>query len=227
MLETLLESKARRGRSTSGAIASVMTHTVLIAIALYATAQATVEPPRLPEALHPVYFPPPHKSISNVQQTPSRKQNLGANRRMVYIDPHVDIHLPRIDVSDVMTRPGDFSPGLVAAAPSRNIGTGGVETPFRADQVEKQVSVIPGSPAPRYPELLRSAGVEGQVIAEFVVDEEGRAQDASVRFVRSDNLLFNDAVRVALARMRFVPADVAGRKVKQLVQMPFVFRLGR
>jgi protein TonB len=65
------------------------------------------------------------------------------------------------------------------------------------------------------------------VIAEFVVDEQGRAQEGSVRFVRSDNQLFEDAVRVALRRMRFVPAEVGGRKVKQLVQMPFVFTLSR
>ena len=86
---------------------------------------------------------------------------------------------------------------------------------------------MPGSPAPRYPELLRSSGVEGQVMAEFVVDEQGKAVEKSVRIVRSDNALFEDAVRVAIRRMRFVAAEVGGRKVKQLVQMPFVFTLAR
>ena len=36
MLETLLESKSKRQGSTAGAVVSVMTHTVLIAAALYA-----------------------------------------------------------------------------------------------------------------------------------------------------------------------------------------------
>jgi protein TonB len=34
-------------------------------------------------------------------------------------------------------------------------------------------------------------------------------------------------VRVALRRMRFIPAEVGGAKVRQLVQMPFVFTLSR
>jgi protein TonB len=70
-------------------------------------------------------------------------------------------------------------------------------------------------------------GVEGRVSAEFVVNEQGRAEEESIRFVRSDNRLFNDAVRAALLRMRFIPAEVGGRKVRQLVEMPFVFAIAR
>ena len=104
---------------------------------------------------------------------------------------------------------------------------GAVDAPFRAEQVEKQVALVRGSAPPRYPEVLRSSGVEGQVIALFVVDEHGRSEEESIRFVRSDNRLFEDAVRIALRRMRFVPAEVGGRRVRQLVQMPFVFTLAR
>jgi len=96
-----------------------------------------------------------------------------------------------------------------------------------AEQVEKQVAVIAGNAPPRYPEALRQAGVEGRVIAEFVVNELGRTEEASIRFVQSDNHLFEDAVRLALRRMRFIPAEVGGRKVRQLVEMPFVFTLAR
>jgi protein TonB len=65
------------------------------------------------------------------------------------------------------------------------------------------------------------------VIALFVVSEAGRVEPATVRFTLSDNPLFEDAVKSALERMRFVPAEVGGRKVRQLVQMPFVFTLTR
>jgi protein TonB len=75
--------------------------------------------------------------------------------------------------------------------------------------------------------VLRSSGVEGKVIAQFVVDEQGRAEEGSLRFVSSDNRLFEDAVRVALVRMRFIAAEIGGVKVRQLVQMPFVFTLSR
>ena len=87
--------------------------------------------------------------------------------------------------------------------------------------------MVAGSAPPRYPEVLRSSGVEGKVIAQFVVDEQGRVEEGSLGFLRSDNRLFEDAVRVALVRMRFIPAEIGGVKVRQLVQMPFVFTLSR
>jgi protein TonB len=230
MLDTLLESKSKRERSATGAIVSVMTHTALIAAAVYATAQARVQPMGSPETLRPIYFPQAQNPASTVRPPTARQQPLVISRSLTFVEPHVDINVPLVDVGDIVSRPGDFSPGPITATGPKSGGARGAtpaDTPFRADQVEKQVAVVPGSTAPRYPESLRSSGVEGQVIAEFVVDEQGRTEGGSVRFVRSDNQLFEDAVRVALRRMRFIPAEVGGRKVKQLVQMPFVFTLSR
>ena len=65
------------------------------------------------------------------------------------------------------------------------------------------------------------------MVALFVVSEAGRVEPATVRFTASDNPLFEVAVRNALDGMRFVPAEVGGKKVRQLVQMPFVFTLTR
>jgi protein TonB len=230
MLETLLESKSRRERSVRGTIASVVTHTTLVAAALYGTAQAHVRPIASAETVRTVYFPPARSPESTVRPMTATPRHAWPTRRLIFVDAHVDINLPRIDVSEVVSRPSDFGRGPVTATELNNggeNGPGSTGAPFRADQVEKQVTVVPGSPAPRYPELLRSSGVEGQVMAEFVVDEQGKADEKSVRIVRSDNALFEDAVRVAIRRMRFVAAEVGGRKVKQLVQMPFVFTLAR
>jgi len=228
MLDTLLESKSKRKRSVTGAIVSVLGHTALIAGAVYATAQARVQPIGSPETVRPVYFPQARDPISTIR--PSTVLQQPNRRSLIFVEPHVDIKVPVIDVGDIVSRPGDFSPGPITVpgpTGTRESGARPTDTQYRADQVEKQVAVVPGTSAPRYPESLRSSGVEGRVIAEFVVDEQGRAEEGSVRFVRSDNQLFEDAVRVALRRMRFVPAEVGGRKVKQLVQMPFVFTLSR
>jgi periplasmic protein TonB len=231
MLETLLESKSKRQRSTTGAIASVMTHTVLIAGALYATAQARVQLPESRETVRAIYFPPRQNLPSLVRATTSQPQNatVVTQPRLAFVPPKIDINAPRIDMDNLASRPGDFSPGPIAAVPSSSAGEIGTAAgiPFSADQVEKQVVVVAGSAPPRYPDVLRNAGVEGQVIAEFVVDEQGRAEERSIRFVRGGNPLFEDAVRVALRRMRFIPAEIGGRKVKQLVQMPFVFTIAR
>jgi protein TonB len=228
MLETLLESKPKTRRSAGGAVVSVTAHTALIAAALYATAQARVEPARSAPPVRPIYFPLP--------QTPTQTASADAIRtihsdgqRLIFVEPRFAISIPTLDMSGVISRPTDFGSGTIG--PTRGNGGEGATAPtggtFRADQVEKQVSVEPGSPPPRYPEILRSSGVEGQVTALFVVDETGRAEEDSVRFVRSDNPLFEDAVKQALHRMRFVPAEIGGRKVRQLVLMPFVFTLAR
>jgi periplasmic protein TonB len=228
MLETLLESKLERKRSAGGAIVSITAHTALIAAALYATAQARVQPAGITEIVRPVYFPRDPLSRQFVSPTTSRPPTFDGHR-LVFVAPDVDVKIPSVDISDVVSKPGDFSPGAIASASNGEQESGGDSggAPFRADQVERQVGVVPGNTPPRYPDALRSSGVEGQVIAEFVVDERGRAEEGSLRFVRSDNRLFEDAVKVALFRMRFVPAEAGGVKVRQLVQMPFVFTLSR
>ena len=63
------------------------------------------------------------------------------------------------------------------------------------------------------------------VLATFVVDTTGRADPSSFKVLRATHQLFEKAVRDALPRMRFIPAEVGGKKVKQLVQQPFSFAI--
>jgi TonB family protein len=92
-------------------------------------------------------------------------------------------------------------------------------------QVEKEASPVPDNPAPRYTDLLRSANVEGEVLAQFVVDTMGRVDASGIKVLRSTHDLFTNAVKASLPNMKFTPAEVGHRKVKQLVQMPFQFSL--
>ena len=100
-----------------------------------------------------------------------------------------------------------------------------VDGPYFEFQVEKPVTQAPGSPGPRYPDSLRVAKTEGIVMAQFVVDTLGHAIPETYKVLKSDHDLFTQAVRAALPNMRFQPALIGGRKVKQLVQQPFVFSL--
>src|SRR5205814_1790548 len=94
-------------------------------------------------------------------------------------------------------------------------------------QVEKPVVQAPGSPGPRYPDILRSAGVEGEVLAQFVVDTLGHAEKGSLKILKTTHELFAQAVQNALPNMKFIPAEVGGRHVKQLVQQPFTFQISK
>ncbi len=94
-------------------------------------------------------------------------------------------------------------------------------------QVEKAVSPVPGNRGPRYPDILRTANVEGSVLAQFIVDENGMADSTSFTVLRSTHDLFTNAVLGTITSFRFNPAELGGRRVKQLVQMPFQFSLSK
>ena len=109
------------------------------------------------------------------------------------------------------------------AAPSRPGAPDGAYFEYQVEvPVTPRVAV-----SPVYPASLHAQGVEGQVIAQFVVDADGVPDVATFKAIRSDHELFTAAVQNAVARLRFTPALVGGRAVKQLVQHPFVFRLSR
>ena len=94
-------------------------------------------------------------------------------------------------------------------------------------QVEQPVTAAVGSISPRYPDLLRKAGIEGEVLVQFVVRPDGRADVASFKVLKQSHDLFAAAVKNALPAARFNPALVGGRAVSQLVQMPYTFALSR
>lgn len=90
-------------------------------------------------------------------------------------------------------------------------------------QVEKPVTAL-RNVSPDYPPELRAGGVTGRVIAQFVVGTDGVPDASTFKVLQSDHGLFSAAVREALPRMRYTPAEVGGHTVKQLVQQPFDFR---
>jgi periplasmic protein TonB len=74
-----------------------------------------------------------------------------------------------------------------------------------------------------YPEIAKRAGVEGRVHVEFVVDEQGRVQDA--RVVRGPGAgLDEEALRV-VRMARFTPGKQRGQPVRVRMTLPITFRL--
>jgi protein TonB len=74
---------------------------------------------------------------------------------------------------------------------------------------------------------MRQQGIEGEVIAQFVVDTTGSIIPSTIKFVKATNDVFRDVVREALPALQFSPAEVGGRKVKQMLTMPFNFSLSK
>lgn len=96
---------------------------------------------------------------------------------------------------------------------------------FLEFEVEKQVAQVRGIPGPRYPSAMRAQNIEGKVVAQFVVDSAGLPRLETFRVLRSTDPAFTGAVRTWLLRARFLPAELHGRHVPQMVQQPFTFAL--
>jgi TonB family protein len=109
----------------------------------------------------------------------------------------------------------------VAEVPRSSVG----DPAYFEFQVERAASPQPGNLAPRYPDSLRVARIEGEVLAQFIVDTLGRPDMTSFKVIKSTHDLFTNTVKASLPNMLFYPAEVGGRKVKQLIQMPFQFNL--
>jgi len=96
---------------------------------------------------------------------------------------------------------------------------------FLEFQVDRPVVTAKGSQVPRYPDALRQQGISGCVLARFVVDERGLADTTTFRVIRFSRIEFAHAVRAALPGMRFTPAQINGRRVRQVVQQPYDFSI--
>ncbi len=237
MFNNLVESQAKRQKRSGGSLFSIVFHGVVITALVVVTANAGLtkdktkeekvdfvevkkDEPKPPEPEKP---PPPDQVVA--PPPPKGFQVLSAPIEI----PNI---IPDIDLSKKVTDEGDFTGKGVAGGTGKGVegGKGPVpqgDQPYFDFQVEKPVVMAPGATGPAYPDMLRSAGIEGTVLAQFVVDTTGRADMITFKVLKSDNDLFSTAVKNALTRMKFLPAEVGGRKVKQLVQQPFQFSLNR
>lgn len=124
-------------------------------------------------------------------------------------------------------RAAEDDAGLLASRELPNIFAERADSIYLSSQVDNPVAFDARSAAPMYPDSLRLAGIEGAVTAQFVVDTTGRVEAGTFVLLESSHGRFTQSVREALPHMLFRPAELNGRKIKQLVQLPFVFRIER
>jgi periplasmic protein TonB len=231
MFNQLIESKPKKQKMAGGTVFSIVLHTVLIAGAVYATARAGVKDEKakaekiqfveMKKEPPPEKKPEPPKEVVVKPPPPKGFQVLRAPLR-------IDIKIPEIDLSKAVTNEKDFSGKGVAGGTGTGVvgGTATNQTYFDF-QVEKPAEMLPDQPKPKYPSVLESSGIAGEVQAQFVVGQDGRADMDTFKALKSSNELFTQSVKNVLARMRFSPAMIGGKPVKQLVQQSFQFAVPR
>jgi protein TonB len=235
MFDNLIASTPhRRGarKSLPGALTSISIHSGVIWLAVVATvktaevieeAQAdttmvflTQEAEPEPEEAAPV------QQILSIDPPPKGFQVLEAP-----ID--IPSAIPPIDLSERFD-PRDFSGVGVEGGVFSGVegGTGPVDftQTFLETAVDERPERLSG-PMPRYPEMLRQAGIEGVVMLEFVIDTTGRVETESIKVLQSTNRAFEGPAKDVIRRSIYRPGRVRGQAVRVLVSQQIGFTISR
>lgn len=232
MFDNLIESKPKKERTIGEAIISVVVHVILIAGAAAATKGAAetvkaivedttsfiLKPPPPPPP--PPDEPPPENVVVSNNPPPQGFQTIVPPKDIPTEIPPVNL-TEKFDSKDFSGRgvEGGISKGVVG-------GVGPVVTgeTFTVDQVDDPVDYLSG-PLPRYPPVLKAAGVEGRVVLTFVVSTEGRVEAGSIKVMSSTNKAFEEPAIEAIRKSVFKPARMRGQAVRQLVQQAVAFTI--
>lgn len=123
--------------------------------------------------------------------------------------------------------------GLTATGTEPMLESGDLQIPkpaagdnaFTVLEVDSAIVRDPASAAPEYPAHLLREGVEGSAAVRFVVDSTGEVDTMTYRVLQATHSDFAASVRRALPQMHFQPAVQAGRRVRQLVEQNFTFKI--
>jgi protein TonB len=120
---------------------------------------------------------------------------------------------------------GDLDPGVTTGDSIFDVPRGEPdypEIPFgRVVQFPPKAVILP---RPGYPELCRSAGIEGKVVLRLLVEPDSSVSRAEL-LSSSGSSLLDEAALDAARRARFVPGRQGIQVVRVWVAVPYDFRL--
>ena len=112
------------------------------------------------------------------------------------------------------------SSGKSASADSAATNPSGGGNVFDLSELD-QIPVVRTQKQPHYPAALKKAGVNGEVVVGFVVNEQGDVGD--VKVVRSSDQRFDRAATDAVRQWTFSPGMKNGKPVNVRISVPIVF----
>jgi protein TonB len=227
MLHLVESARLPRPRRAPWTAASTALHAALIAAAALAGTREVAH--RLPEAPpDPIIFTTVARSTAPAALAlPGSPGSLVARPELRVPDVVIPLVSNLLDnfarVPPVPLQGGDVTQ-LSGVVPARTLGPDRV---YDHHTVDRAVAPRAGNPSPEFPQVLRSAGVSGEVLARFVVDTNGRVEPGSVAITSASHSLFADAVRRWLPRTRYEPARAGSARVRQVVEQRIEFALMR
>ena len=223
MLRLLIESNTRGFQFRQGAFVSLVAHTLLISASVFATRggpeaaiERTEEKVTFLIPMNRTSSPPPREESVQYLRDGEKAGSGGTEEKIV--DKAATREAPVLG----LVGPDEGKPEEVAPPVDPNAVYDTVAT---AVDVDSMVTRFPESAAPSYPAKLLDLKIEGGAYVQFVVDTTGLADTLSFRVISSTHPEFAQSVREALPNMRFHPAILRSRKVRQLVEQPFMFKI--
>jgi len=209
--------------ATPSAIASVAAHVVLFGAAAYGTEIKSRE--LAEEISQRIYYLPPPDRMPASEALRERIQyiDVGNGARVTGIESPTGT--PAGAPKPVETQGGRGAPGVDPEDQVSQTPIPSMDSVYSILNVEESAVRSELSAAPVYPPELIEKGVEGQVLTNFVIDTTGRADSATIVVLQSTHPLFVESVRTAIPGMRFSPAMVQGRRVRQVVEQRFQFKI--
>jgi protein TonB len=234
MFENLIESKRKKQKSFAQSVTSVIIHIVVIFAAVKATSGAAetlkdvmqdttmvfLEPPKAPE---PPKEQPPPEAVVAANPPPQGFQ---------VVTPPADIptEIPPVNLNEKFD-PRDFTGKGVEGGIGTGVagGTGPVleGEVFLAAEVDETPQAMneAGACNAEFPPVMKSAGIPGRVVMQFVVNTDGKVDPGSIKVMNSTHKAFEDPAKQAMLKCPFKPGRSRGQPVRVLVQQAVSFKL--
>jgi TonB family protein len=228
MFDVLPESGTHRAIRHTWLTTSIAAHALLVVVAVMAT-RGALEATRttVQDEPMPLFVPEPApevgKTVPDIVVEPP-----GWRFHTLPIPGDIPPAIPPIDFDRRPFDPGDFA----GIGHESEIADGSVDdTGGDSNAIYEATTGIVGfepavllaQPQPEYPATLRSAGLAGVVLLEFVIDTIGKVEAGSIRVIEGSHPAFEAAARRAVLGARFRPARVGQHPVRQLSQQRIRF----
>jgi TonB family protein len=171
-------------------------------------------------AIAPVFIPRGRQSVV------AMKFNLDAAGAIVTAEPVGTVKPPILAAIRDSLQKWRFAPARKGGQPiaAELVVTVLCQPPMPVDTGNQIPARVIFQVHPMYPYAMARYGIRGEVVIDFVVDEQGQVRNTVI--FQSDNPAFDEPALTALRKWKFQPATRDGRPVKSSQRVPMVFRMG-
>jgi len=224
LFRRLLERQARASViiAAEGYAVSFVAHAIIVGATLYAA--RGVAHREIAESFTPVAYFIPLDRLKGMRPVQQRISYMSVDAKAAGGAQQAEKRIPIPTSQEAERGPGLQELSSEIAAPPQQAEPIG-DSVMTVLQVDTAVARYDDSAAPPYPSSMLLKQLEGTVAIQYIVDTTGFADTSSVVVLAATHPDFATSVRNTLPVMHFRPAVMNARKVRQLVQQLFSFKI--